>query len=146
MRFWDASALIPLLIDESTSEHAREAFRTDTEISVWWATEVECSSAFARLERDGALAEGAAHQAAEQLAAFRLEWHEIQPSDPLRERATRLVRIHPLRAADAFQLAAATVAADGQPSALPFVTLDDRLAVAADREGFPVVRFDRPPL
>jgi hypothetical protein len=52
--------------------------------------------------------------------------------------ADRLCRTHPLRAADALQLAAAIVMADGEPGALSFVTLDDRLGVAATREGFPV--------
>lgn len=47
--------------------------------------------------------------------------------------------VHPLRAADSLQLAAAIVVADGAPRALPFVTLDDRLALAADKEGFPVL-------
>jgi predicted nucleic acid-binding protein len=56
----------------------------------------------------------------------------------LRNDARRLVRVHDLRAADAFQLAAARIAADGEPAALPFVTLDERLTLAASREGFPV--------
>jgi predicted nucleic acid-binding protein len=68
----------------------------------------------------------------------------MDATDRLRDIAERLVRIHPLRAADALQLAAATVAAEGQPANLPIVTMDDRLTLAADREGFPVVRFDRP--
>jgi hypothetical protein len=48
---------------------------------------------------------------------------------------------HPLRAADACQLAAAWVAAEGQPETLPVVTLDGRLAAAAEREGFPVLTW-----
>ena len=57
----------------------------------------------------------------------------------MRDDARRLVRVHDLRAADAFQLAAARVAADGQPGTLPLVTLDERLALAASREGFRVL-------
>lgn len=45
-----------------------------------------------------------------------------------------------LRAADALQLAAALAAAENNPSALSIVTLDDRLAEAAEREGFPLMR------
>jgi predicted nucleic acid-binding protein len=45
-----------------------------------------------------------------------------------------------LRAADAQQLAAAIVGSEDQPATLPFVTLDDRLAQSAEREGFVVVR------
>ncbi len=53
----------------------------------------------------------------------------------------RLLRVHPLRAADAFQLAAAIAAADESPRSLPFVTFDSRLARAAEREGFPVIEL-----
>ena len=62
------------------------------------------------------------------------------PDTPARARtADRVLRTHALRAADAFQLAAAIVAADGEPRSLTFVTLDARLALAAGREGFPVI-------
>jgi hypothetical protein len=54
--------------------------------------------------------------------------------------AQRLLRVHPLRAADSLQLAAAIVAAEGDPATLEFVGLDDRLNDAAAREGFRVVR------
>ena len=52
----------------------------------------------------------------------------------------RLLLVHDLRAGDALQLAAALTAAEGQPIAMGFVTLDDRLGRAALREGFPVVQ------
>ncbi len=42
--------------------------------------------------------------------------------------------------ADAFQLAAALVACRFEPGQLPFVCADSRLAEAANREGFPVIR------
>jgi hypothetical protein len=54
-------------------------------------------------------------------------------------RARRLLAAHPLRAADALQLAAALVACDERSDMLAFVTLDDRLAKAARRGGFVVV-------
>ena len=74
------------------------------------------------------------------LRLFHESWQDIEPSERLGEIAMRLVRTHPLRAGDALQLAAAIVAAEGVPASLPFVTLDDRLAEAASKEGFPVVR------
>ena len=45
----------------------------------------------------------------------------------------------PLRAADALQLAAAFAAAERRPASLEIVTLDDRLANAARKEGFAVL-------
>ncbi len=77
--------------------------------------------------------------ATERLGALAASWTEIQPTARVRTMATRLCRTHPLRAADSMQLAAAIVAADGEPRLLPILTLDERLARAAEREGFPVI-------
>ena len=71
-----------------------------------------------------------------------LPWAEVQPSDQLRAVATRLLRVHVLRAADALQLAAALTAAERQPASLEIVTFDERLALVAEREGLRVVRGD----
>ena len=71
-------------------------------------------------------------------------WHEIDPSDAVREAAVRFLRVHPLRIADALQLAAAFVAAERRPSSLEVITLDGRLAAAASKEGFVLV--GEPPL
>jgi hypothetical protein len=57
------------------------------------------------------------------------------PLEPVRGLGRRLVRVHPLRAADALQLAAALVACEGDPSSLVMVTLDARLSEAARKEG-----------
>ena len=65
---------------------------------------------------------------------------KIRPTERVRRAAARLLRVHPLRAADALQLAAAIVGSEDRPETLPFVTLDDRLADAATREGFRVIR------
>lgn len=58
--------------------------------------------------------------------------------EQLKDLAKRLLRVHPLRTADALQLAAALVyRAEGSP--LDFVCLDERLCSAAEREGFIVI-------
>jgi hypothetical protein len=51
VRFWDSSALVPLLVAEDTSEALQAFFQDRQEIAAWWGTEVECASAVARLER-----------------------------------------------------------------------------------------------
>lgn len=106
---------------------------------VWWASEVECISALARLEREDALSQQAITVALKRLRQLADGWYEVDPSDALRETAVRFLRVHPLRAADALQLAAAFVAAERRPVSLQFVTRDERLAVAARKEGFAVV-------
>lgn len=139
MRFWDSSAILPLLVEETHSSRLGALLDEDTTLTVWWATEVECSSALARAEREGRLDTNGARAAFDALNALVTGWVEVQAAATVRSIATRLVRVHPLRAADALQLAAAIVAAAREPATLPFVTLDERLALAAEREGFPVM-------
>jgi hypothetical protein len=111
---------------------------------VWWATEVECASAIARLERQGDLTRRATLVALERLAMLTEAWHEVQPVEGVRRAARRLLRVHELRAADALQLAAAFVASEGYPGSLEVVSLDERLVDAAQREGFRVLELPRP--
>jgi predicted nucleic acid-binding protein len=139
VRFWDSSALIPLIVTEPASSTLVIEYERDPELIVWWATEVECESALARRERDGPLPIATQAQARHRLAELARSWQEVQPIPRVRETARRLVRVHPLRAGDALQLAAAIVAARDDLGSLPFVTLDERLARAAEREGFPVL-------
>lgn len=138
MRYWDASALVPLLLGQPTSRQSDRLYDEDPTITTWWATVLECQSAIARVEREGVPPTqiGEASARLERLAA---EWIETAPSSFVRQLAARLLRTHPLRTGDALQLAAAIVAADGNPRGLQFVTFDDRLALAASKEGFPVV-------
>ena len=136
MRFWDASAIVPLLFAEPEREALLGALERDAEMLVWWATPVECASAIARREREGVLELAQASAALGRLRALAAAWHEVLPSDAVRNAAQRLLRVHALRAADSLQLAAAVVAAEGEAPSLEFVCLDERLSAAATREGF----------
>ena len=122
-----------------------EMLERDAGMLVWWGTPVECTSALARREREGALPAAATAAALERLRAVAAGWHEVLPTDAVRAVAQRLLRVHPLRAADSLQLAAVVVAAEhegaGTKAGFEFVSLDDRLNEAASREGFPVVRL-----
>lgn len=66
-------------------------------------------------------------------------WSEITNVELVRRHAERLVESYPLDAADALQLGAALIAAEGDPANLDLVTLDRNLADAAEREGFAVL-------
>ena len=116
----------------------RSLYRADAGVLAWWGTRIECESAIARLEREGTLRPRSAAAARGRLDRFAATWQEVQPFELLREDALRFLRVHDLRAADALQLAAALAAAEGRPTTLTFVCLDDRLAAAAEREGFPL--------
>lgn len=139
MKFWDASAIVPLLVDEDTSRHMQRLAAEDPHMLVWWGSEVECVSALTRRERDGLVDGKALAVAFRRLRQFSDAWNEIDPSDSIRETAERMLRVHPLRAADALQLAAASAAAGQRPASLQIITLDDRLAGAAAKEGFAVI-------
>jgi len=139
LRFWDASAIVPLLMVETMTAPLQALAAKDSAMLVWWGSEVECASAIARLERDGELDDSAVRQAFDRLQQLAAGWHEVDPSDAVREAAVRFLRVHPLRAADALQLAAAFIAAERRPSSLEVVTLDERVAAAARKEGFALV-------
>jgi predicted nucleic acid-binding protein len=114
------------------------ALEDDPAIVTWWGTPIECVSAITRLERDQHLDAAGVREALARLRAVAETWTEVPAVPLVREQATRLLRLHPLRAADAVQLAAALVASDFEPGSLEFVTLDQRQATAAEREGFRV--------
>jgi uncharacterized protein len=139
VKFWDASAIVPLLVNETWSRRLQSLAADESAMLVWWGSEVECVSALARRERDGALEGRTMATALRRLRQLADAWDEIDPSDAIRETAERFLRVHPLRAADALQLAAAFAAAEQRPASLEIVTLDDRLADAARKEGFAVV-------
>lgn len=63
---------------------------------------------------------------------------EVSPASELRDRAVRLLDLHPLSAADALQLAAALDWCEERTTGAGFVCLDQRLRAAAMREGFDV--------
>jgi predicted nucleic acid-binding protein len=132
--------MVPLLVPEGMSESVQQLYEDDPVMAAWWATEIECTSAIARRQRLGQLPERVAAEGFVRLSALREGWHEVEPSEELRESAKRLLRVHDLRTADALQLAAAFYVAEARPSTLEFVSLDDRLLAAARREGFPTTK------
>lgn len=139
MRFWDSSALVPIFIDEPTSEPIQALMREDPDVAVWLFTLVELLSAMGRLDRQS---EGLDDLIAGLRAAIRdrePQWTLVTHVEAVRRRAERLVGVHPLTAADALQLAAAQVLANDRPDTLAFVTLDKVLGKAARLEGFRVL-------
>ena len=136
MRFWDSSAVVPLLVAQKSSARVAAWVASDDAIVLWTLTPVEVVSALRRLVRDKALAEEVAGLAEGRLAEIVRAGHVIIDVEPVKSLATRLLRLHPLRAFDALQLGAALHWAEGHPQGRMFHTLDSRLALAAQREGF----------
>lgn len=138
MRFWDSSAIVPLVVEEASSALLLGLYRADTTVLVWALTSTEVTSALCRRHREGALDLIDLEGAEARLRRLRGDWTEIQDLYSVRQRAERLLHVHSLSAADSLQLAAPLVATEERPQRFPFVTLDGRLGEAAAREGFRV--------
>jgi predicted nucleic acid-binding protein len=134
MRFWDASALMPLCVDQPESSRIKTLLDSDGVMAVWWGSVVECWSAFARLRREGLFSIDDEDAARELLQMLQDSWIEILPSEDVRTHAGRLLRLHAVRSAHALQLAAALVWA-GDPPSGEVVVLDRRLYEAVRLEG-----------
>ena len=146
MRYWDASAVVPLCVGQDVTDTLRRWYEDDPQVTAWWNTSVECASALQRLYRESVLDDAALEWALKRLQVLRRLWYEVVPTEEVRRQALRALHFHPLRAADALQLAGAMVWAGRQPEGLVFVTADVRLGAAARREGFMVCNpLERPP-
>ena len=139
MRFWDASAVVPLLVHQAFTPAMEQRLVEDPEVLTWWGTSVECYSALMRLVRDGRLDRPQQTLAERRLSELRLGWEEVLPTETVRRGAERLLRLHVLRAADALQLAAALAVSGQDTDRLEILCLDARLTEAARREGFQVL-------
>lgn len=139
MRFWDASALVPTFIEEPSSAEVRSWYGFDPGVTTWMMTSVEVLSAIARKNRERPEIASLWNRAILDVRDAVSGWVQIADAAATRLHAERIVMDYPLRTADALQLGAALVAAEGDPQSLQLVTLDRRLAEAARREGFPVL-------
>ena len=136
MRYWDSSALVPLIVKEKRSQVCEDLLKSDPQIVTWWLSRVECESAINRLYRDGSFNENHLRFALSDVKTLWRSIAEIRPVDSVRSGSLRLLRVHPLKAADALQLSAAIAAAGNSRDTLEFITFDEQLLRAADREGF----------
>lgn len=138
MRYWDSSAIVPLVVVQGTSERAEAWLSADAEIATWTLSAVEICSAIRRLVREGALEEKLAVEAENVASELERRFHQVVDLEGVKVGAQRLLRVHALRAGDAVQLASALAWAEGHPQGFVFHTFDRALGTAAEREGFVV--------
>ena len=131
--------LLPLIVRETTSAKVAGLLQDDSAVSAWWGTWIECSVSISRLRREGKLSEQNEGQARTRLDRLAISWRGVSPTDDLRLLASLLSRDHPLKAADALQLAAALRWCEGNTTGAGFVCLDKGLRRAALEEGFDVL-------
>jgi len=138
VRYWDASALVPLLVAEPDSELARTWLSEDHRVVTWVWTRTEIVGAIERRAREGSLSRRQRREVLGRLDSFARSWDEVTEVLAVRSRANALLARHPLRAADAGQLGAALLVQEQLAGALDFVCLDDRLCAAAELESLRV--------
>ena len=136
--FWDTSALVSLCVQQQPTPAIRQMTQ-QYGMAVWWATPVEMRSAFERLLRMGQLTPSEYADAGTRLEKLRRGWRELQPSEALRAQAETFLMSHPLKAADALQLAAALTWCAGNSRSCVFISGDTQLLSAARQVGFQTI-------
>jgi predicted nucleic acid-binding protein len=139
MRFWDSSAIVPSLVEQPNTKLILQRLGEDKSIIVSWMTYFECFSALSRLEREG-LEVNDFDRAAELLDQLSSGWTTIRQTDTLAREIKRVLRVHPLKCADAIQLGSALIARNALSDKLEFCCLDAQLNLAARKEGLVVIQ------
>jgi len=133
--FWDSSALVPLCVAQPQTAKARMLYGSYG-IVAWWATQVEIMSGLTRLDRTRQIDHDRfliGKQIAQEIVRG---WLSVGSTGSIAAVACSLLEMHPLRAADAMQLAAALEWCEGKPKGNVFLTFDKRLSEAAGLAGF----------
>ncbi len=139
MRYWDVSALVPLVVAEPASSLVREWLAEDEWIITWVWSRTEIVSAIERRTREGSLSRRQRREVLGRFDTFADSWDEVTDVLSVRSRAKALLARHPLRAADAGQLGAAQLVQEQWAGPLAFVCLDQRVSSAAELEGLRVL-------
>jgi hypothetical protein len=138
MKFWDSSAIVSLVADEENTDYCLKALADDPKMLTWCLSRVEVTSALCRRLRDGLMGPDDFKKSKERLGVILGKATEVSAVEKVRSRALRLLEVHPLRVADACQLAAALVCVQEDPERLTILCFDRRLESAAIKEGFVV--------
>lgn len=140
--FCDTSAIVKLYADEHQSDQVRAL----DSMVVSLVARVEVVAAIWRKHRIQELTSNEAHLL---VGAFEWDWFGgsgdtnpkfaiVEMTDQILDTAAQLLALHPLRAYDAIQLAAAVTARREDPDLTDFACFDNQLTLAAQAEGFRV--------
>lgn len=134
MRFFDASALVKRYVREPESSHVGSLLDEGGAI-VSRLCEAEVSSALARRHRDGSIVTADYVRAISALRSDLSTLNVVEVSASVVSKVHSLLRDHPLRAADALQLASCLEIGERIGEKPDFVCFDERLNRAAAAEG-----------
>lgn len=133
--YFDTSAIIPLIIDEPSSESCKRLWNEATRVVSVRLLYAEARAALARAHRLGRLTMRGLTSAVGLLDALTQEVDSIEISDSLVRRAGALAEEQELRGYDAVHMAAAQVIADADTV---FASGDQQLIAAANSLGLAV--------
>ncbi len=136
--YMDTSAMVKLYLSEPGSEASLRLWRESQGITVSAVGYAELVAAFHRKRREGIVSREGLTRA---IRSFKSDWDSVQvvPVSPqLNRRIDRLVADHPLRGFDTIHLASALTVRDAVGEELLFVSADQRLLEAAQKEGLNV--------
>jgi predicted nucleic acid-binding protein len=138
-RFFDSSAIVAAYAKQPESPKVRRLLAREA-TAVSRLSEVETVSAFSRLARDAAISWDQRVAAIEAFLTDLETWEIVEVTLQVTAEARSILRVHPLRAADAIQLASALVLQSRIGTPLDaFVAFDARLLAAARAEQLTVV-------
>lgn len=106
MRYWDASAIVPLVVAEPDSELVRTWLSEDDRIATWAWTRTEITAAIERRTREGTLSRQQRREVIERFDAFARVGMKSRTSLPFglgRPRCWRGIRCEPLTRASLAQ-------------------------------------------
>lgn len=141
LRFWDSSSLVALAVLEPSSGKLETLLRRDPEMALWWGASLECSSVLLGAQRREQISEADLFKARSILDHLRARAFEIQPGEEVRARALRILSLHKLNVAGAWELAAALIWCRERTQKADFVSVNGPLRLAAALEGFRVLPY-----
>jgi hypothetical protein len=128
-------------VREPASERVEPLLQRDPEMAFWWGAPLEWWQALLAAQRRQTISAADLQKAREVLDHLRARGFEVQPTEDLRARALRLLAVHPLKAADDLELAAALIWCRERTHGAGFVSLHPPLRLAAALEGFRVLPY-----
>jgi uncharacterized protein len=140
--YFDASALAKRYVQEEHSQ-AVSRFLQEGLFATSRITEAELASALSRRHREGCLNKEQRDRLIAAMQQDLASFNVIELTPEVSALACRLIRNHPLRAADALHLASALMLAAKAEMVIRFIAFDKGLNEAARLEGLTVLKFDR---
>jgi uncharacterized protein len=133
--YLDASALVKRYVVEDGTVEIVALLNSGSVPCMARIGHVETASAIARRARDGVLTVRQRDQLLKRVAADLAECRVVELTSIISESSIRLLRKHPLRAADSIHLASALWVRDDIDDEVRFVCADSALARVAGAEG-----------